>query len=359
MLFGYPIEAVANNWLHDCIVQAVQQIHGSGGVWQSWEAVFDEPSRQKLRRREDKLTELLQAYAAAFLQLTEPQRQQVVTALAAQNQIADLLAARSTCEKVSNLGEPIQAPSLDLFTYCFEALSGLGIRDEQYAAIYKRLPARICSFCGLEYFEAPVGAIENLPDAPREALDHYLSKSKYPFAACNLRNLAPMGHKCNSAYKLQQDILEDDQHRRRRAFDPYGVHATTIDLLDSDPFGSVDGSPQWVVKILPDTPEAQTWDSVFEIKTRYIRDVLKQEFKDWLRGFQAFCKRANRTDRSVGAVATALKDYADYQADNGFADRAFLKAAAFRMLEQRCLNGDARLLELIRDHLPPTTTATA
>ncbi|MCK7494405.1 MAG: hypothetical protein MZW92_26920 [Comamonadaceae bacterium] len=60
-------------------------------------------------------------------------------------------------------------------------LTKIGIRDRRYQAIYKSAMYHMCPFCGCEYFDAP--------GAPREDLDHYLAKSRYPFAAVNLEIL--------------------------------------------------------------------------------------------------------------------------------------------------------------------------
>ena len=88
----------------------------------------------------------------------------------------------------------------------------------------------MCPFCGCEYFDAP--------GAPREDLDHYLPKSLYPFAAANLRNLVPMGMKCNERYKLAQDILRDAAGVRRRSFDPYAERQIKVILDNSVPLAA-------------------------------------------------------------------------------------------------------------------------
>ncbi len=48
-------------------------------------------------------------------------------------------------------------------------------------------------------------------------------------------------------------------------------------------------------------------------------------------------------------LVDALNDYAIYYESIGMSDRAFLKAAVFRMLHTHCHQGDQRLITLIRN----------
>ena len=220
-------------------------------------------------------------YAAAAGKLSVPERQQVLACLVQQNRIADLVTCSTDCESLSDLPKAIQAPVAELFGFAFELLTGLGVRDRHYHAIYTAVPYHVCPFCGCEYFDAP--------GAPREDLDHYLPKSLYPFAAANLRNLVPMGMKCNERYKLAQDILRDAAGVRRRSFDPYAERHLKVVLDNSVPFGGADGqTPDWQIDFDPDSVECTTWDNVFHVRERIKRDVLDASFWQWLRDFSAW-----------------------------------------------------------------------
>ena len=54
MLFGYPIAATAENWLHECLVEMVQTIHtnhdGRQGAL-AWPDIIPAAHRDKLHRR--------------------------------------------------------------------------------------------------------------------------------------------------------------------------------------------------------------------------------------------------------------------------------------------------------------------
>jgi hypothetical protein len=182
------------------MVQTIHTNHDGRQVALAWPDIIPAAHRDTLHRRTG-LHDRLAQYAAAAGKLSVSERQQVLTCLVQQNRIADLVTCSTDYESLSDLPKAIQAPVAELFGFAFELLTGLGVRDRHYRAIYTAVPYHVCPFCCCEYFDAS--------GAPREDLDHYLSKSFYPFATVNLRNLVPMGIKCNERYKLAQDILRD------------------------------------------------------------------------------------------------------------------------------------------------------
>ena len=159
-----------------------------------------------------------------------------------------------------------------------------------------------------------------------------------------------MGHKCNSSYKLAQDILYDNDGSRRKAFDPYNHAGIKVCLNNSQPFAGKAGTlPQWLIEFEPNTEEVTTWDTVFEIRERYKKNVLDEEFIPWLGGFYMWCKQSKITVQSDEELIDAIDGYASYFEFTGISDRAFLKAAVFRMLQKHCQLGDMRLILLIKD----------
>lgn len=347
MLFGYPIQSTQNNWVHECVCGAIREIHeliDGGAAYPVWPAVLPVAYRERLKPRTG-LRNRLQNYNRAARLLTKPQRDELLAALDGENMIADLLAGAHDCIRVDGLPQTIQAEINALFDFSFALLGKFSVRDDHYSAIYNAAPAHICPFCGTEYFDAP--------GAPREALDHYLAKSLYPFAAANLRNLVPMGHKCNSSYKAAKDLLRRDDGSPRKAFDPYAHDAVRISLDESTPFGgATEHTPRWEVRFVPNSPEATTWDEIFSLKLRYERDHLDPEFRNWL---DQFAKSA----KAKGVVGTTkdlverLDWFEKLQAFAGLQDRAFLKTAVFRMLRLKCEAGDRRLVDLLMSLVAP------
>lgn len=345
MFFGYPIAATVENWLHDALCETVGAIHqnlDAADDTPKWPDIIPAAYRNRLSSRTG-LRDRLWDYTAAADGLELSERAQVLHCIREQNDIAGLVSGATDCERLADLPEVIRDPATKLFGFAFELLTDLAIRDAHYVLIYDANPYHVCPFCGLEYFDAP--------GAPREDLDHYLASSKYPFAAANLRNLSPMGKRCNSSYKHADDILRDNNGNRRPSFDPYADRRIVVSLRRSVPFAGTDGRlPQWQVDFVPNSAECVTWDEVLEIRGRIKRDVLDPSFRRWLRDFATwFVKRKGVHDLSDQRLVQAVREHAEDMADQGFKAREFLRAHVLEMLLEHMLNDNRRLLEFVRD----------
>lgn len=344
MLYGYPVAATAENWLHETLCDVVNSINTKTTAHEAlpkWALIIPDGHREDLKRKHG-LKSRIKDFGDAFRGLSVAERANVIQALSNQNNIPSLMSCESDCPCLDELPVTVREPIKELFIFAFELLSDLGIRDRHYALIYDAAEYHICPFCGLEYFDAP--------GAPREDYDHYLLKDDYPFAAANLRNLAPMGGKCNSGYKKMQDMLKKNDGTRRKSYDPYDADGVTISLEDSEPFAGKDGQiPRWQIDILPETEESTTWDEVFHIRERYKRDVLDPQFKSWLRFFGSWCRSVPVAPTSGEELVEALERYTATLEDQGISDKAFLKAAVFRMLQKHCSEGNERLISLLID----------
>jgi hypothetical protein len=265
---------------------------------------------------------------------------EVHAALSQQNCIQELLASEVNCKTIDELPPGIRSPAADLFEFAFSLLTDLELRDQHYAIIYASLSHKVCPFCGIEAFDAP--------GAPREDDDHYLAKSKYPFAGANLRNLVPMGHKCNARYKRTTDLLWQGA-RRRRAVDPYDHAGIEVALGETEPFGGTKPHlPRWVIQFLPPTEEAETWDEAFSLRQRLCRDVLDPSYMKWIDEFAEWCRRTSRALLTVDEVEAAFSDYTKFLEFIGFSDRAFLKLAVCSMLRKQCAERNERVLGILR-----------
>jgi hypothetical protein len=276
MLFGYPINATTDNWLHECFCEVIQTIHNNVAIGKrtdEWSEVIPVQYKDRLKNRlqgRGRLGSNLKDYQEALEKLTAEEQDRILKAFKEQNQIALLLSCQCDCDTITKLPLSIHEPVKVLFTYAFELLESLEIRQKHYNIIYNLIESRICPFCGDENFTT-LGS----QGSRREALDHYLLKDSYPFAAANLRNLVPMGYKCNSQYKNTKDLLYKSDGTRRRAFDPYDHNTTiTVSLDNSQPFAGKKGElnsplPQWQIDFGSNSEEIDTWNDVFYIRDRY------------------------------------------------------------------------------------------
>ena len=109
--------------------------HDGRQVALAWPDIIPAAHRDKLHRRTG-LHDRLAQYSAAAGKLSVSERQQVLACLVQQNRIADLVTCATDCESLSDLPKAIQAPVAELFGFAFELLTGLGVRDRHYHAIY-------------------------------------------------------------------------------------------------------------------------------------------------------------------------------------------------------------------------------
>jgi hypothetical protein len=226
MLFGYLINPNPENWLHECLYDIFNSIHDSlktEYTLPTWPEIIPEKHRQKLQKRRG-LKQKLNTYQTNLSLLTITEQDLILEALNEQNNISQLLSCQQVdCKTIDDLPSAIREPIKNLFEFAFDLLGELEIRDLHYRKIYKKIPFRVCPFCGYEKFSSPeIGS-------KREELDHYLLKKSYPFAGANLYNLIPMCHKCNSQYKHEENILYKKDGTRRKVFDPYN-HTQIIQL---------------------------------------------------------------------------------------------------------------------------------
>lgn len=341
MLYGYPAEAVAENWLHETLCTVVNTINANVATNETlpeWPEIIPEARRNALKSKYG-LKSKIKAFNNAFRGLSDIEKTAVIQSLKDQNKLSNLLSCDTNCTCLDDMPVSIRKPIKELFVFAFELLSDLGIRDRHYALIYEAAVYHICPFCGLEYFEAP--------GAPREDYDHYLWKDNYPFAAANLRNLVPMGGKCNSGYKKTQDMLKNGDGVRRKSYDPYNNNGVAVSLDGSVPFEGKNGQPKWQIELAPATDESTTWDEVFHIRERYVRDVLDPDFRGWLRDFRAWCHSAHVTPTTGVEVIAALDRFIPTLEEQGLRDRAFLKAAVFKMLRRHCAENNQRLIDFL------------
>ena len=343
MLYCYPTEATRDNWLQATLIVILRRVHNSinsGSQIQDWADLVPSAYLDELQSRTG-LRDRISEYAVAFESLSNPERLQVVDALARQNSLPQLVRGSRTCKCVAELPGPIREPAKKIGGEAFRLLTEFKVRDKQYLRIYKTLRHKVCPFCGIGHFGSP--------QSHREDLDHYLPRTKYPFAAANLKNLPPMCDSCNTDYKRDADPIRNS-HGSRQALYPYGDQSFEISLLQSDPFDSTLGSsPRWQVDIVPNLPESNTWDEVFSIKDRYTNDFLNPYYRVWLDEFGGWCKSAKLFPTTREELLDAVNRYLEWKRADPLEGRNFLKAAVFELLYKHCDNGEQRVIGLLID----------
>jgi len=336
------VAAAAENWLRDVLNTALRSGFkeiDAGRVIPDWLAVASEELRKKLAKRK-KLAGSISSILAAYQGLAAADRLLVIEALEDQSHLTDLFAGNRPALPLAQLPQDIREPLKEYASRVFEALDDFEIRDRSYA-VHDEYGAAACPFCGYEALDS--SRVRSMD------WDHYLARSLYPFAGADLRNFSPMGDGCNGSFKLSKDVLRSDNGHRRRCFDPYASNPAIIHLITSTLFARGDGNelPMWEITFVGDTDSCASWESVFELKSRW-HDQLDRVYSYCLERFIEIYKGTQLTDADMADKLLRLKK-AEGQPSK--AAGAFLRAAVYDLLADRVQHDSAegkRMREMLK-----------
>lgn len=241
-----------------------------------------------------------------FKSLTDVQIQEYQRHFRANNNVKDLCAGGGTWTPVTYLlltpPNPILNKKLETFFSKLYSSGFLGLKNtsakigtlkDYYREFVKTNDEGVCPFCGIYI-------LDGVFDETRDAFDHYLPSSKYPFNSINLSNLAPSCSKCNSGYKLDEDPLHDKSGKRRKAFYPFAENQSEIEITITIAPGKWDRLEDKDINIQfgPSTlaEEIETWDELFHVRQRYAAlCCYKSGGKSWLNRIFVECKNYSHT----------------------------------------------------------------
>lgn len=340
MLFSFFTNALSHNWIGPLLtttLSAGMTAIDVGLPLPAWPPLAATANRQVWLKRHTGFKKKIDKFFDEYRKLSVQDRALVQQALIDQTNLPAILSNQQVCTVVSKMAE-IEKAIDELFEYAFGQLScnddsGSAVRDRHYADIYDHLLERTCPFCGLSQLRGKLG--------PRHHLDHWMAISLYPFAGADLRNLCPMCETCNTTFKKAKDVLHNAANARRRSTDPYQGPIYRV-VLSSSEWGKGNkrlsySLPRWQIDFVGNPREqAETWDEVFQIRTRYRDDVLDPEFFPWIRNFARWFNGEAGFERTSEGIVQSFQPYIDRVIQERFAENAFLKAEVFRFLENAC-----------------------
>ncbi|WP_108063329.1 hypothetical protein [Poseidonibacter lekithochrous] len=176
------------------------------------------------------------------------------------------------------------------YTYILDQKETSGNKLEYYKELILINKFESCPCCGITDFE--------LEDSDyREAFDHYLPKSEYPFASVNFSNLVPLCYKCNSDRKSTKNPIQNNN----KAFYPFSNsddHEIIIEII-IDPNKDLDKLETKDIKIILKHKEGKnieikTWNRLFDIEKRY-----NSKIKKYSRQMLKKIKRRHRSNKQI------------------------------------------------------------
>ncbi|HEO9035528.1 TPA: hypothetical protein QIF53_003889 [Serratia marcescens] len=337
MLFPLTINALSHNWIGLLLMTTLSQgmvAINTNQALPAWPPQGISEERKNWLSRHSGFKKKIRIFFDEYQKLTVQQRALVQQAQIDQTNLPAIFSSHQPCSIVSGMVDMKSAID-ELFSYSFGQLScnddlGTSIRDRHYSDIYDQLPDRICPFCGLSPMRGK--------NSPRHHLDHWMAISIYPFAGADLRNLCPMCDTCNSTFKGNKDILHNAVRQRRRSVNPYHGPIYKISLSNSEWGRGIRkynyAIPEWHIDFVGvSLEEAETWDDVLKIRSRYRNDVLDPEFFPWIRHFAQWFKGELGFENTRSGIIQSFQPYIQRVIQERFADNAFLKAEVFRFLE--------------------------
>jgi hypothetical protein len=204
--------------------------------------------------------------------------------------------------------------SLKIFKNYFETIS------DHYNKFVRINDEDICPFCGLM-------PLDSQWSETRDAYDHFLPKSKYPFNSINLKNLLPCCNACNSKNKGVKDPLNSKGYRRK-AFYPFAntPHRLTLEVSISATDWCHYLPKEISIAIGPEKycEEISVWVDVYNIEARYKDFMCRKNFgKAWISQVVNWRSRGHDIDDFFNDLDENEQNapYCDYN----FLKKAFLK----------------------------------
>jgi 5-methylcytosine-specific restriction endonuclease McrA len=196
--------------------------------------------------------------------------------------------------------------------------------DDHYTEFVNINSKGKCPFCGLY-------DIDSEYVHTRDAYDHYLPKSKYPFSSINFRNLAPICNKCNSGFKGTKDPLYGKDGNRSKTFYPYNPIPYNIEIdiklnsADIDNLAPEDITFTFGPASLAE--ELKTWDNLFGIEERYKAKCCSADAKYWI---TQIIEESNSYEKSPSEILSVNLEIARKNpfSQNNFLRKPFLEACA-------------------------------
>lgn len=218
--------------------------------------------------------------------------------------------------------------------------------DLHYKEFYEGLNTKTCAFCGINQFPNP--------ESYRADYDHLAYKGLYPLTAISLKNLAPSCSECNSKIKLQKDVFHHEGTHVRRAFNYPFVNFIPVEVrLDGTVLPqTVQGveNGMWTVNFVPDNDVIENWAYTYDIRRRFITEVLEVDYSTWLGNFKKELREYGIVINSYDEIKNYFRRHAERYGEHRLQKRYIVKSSFFKYLEH--CNNDVFYNQMIAEINP-------
>ncbi|MEO1033322.1 MAG: hypothetical protein AAFX55_18180 [Bacteroidota bacterium] len=295
MIYNYNKIAHRITGFHDAIILVFENIFAQDLSDYDEHLLIPEGFKDIVRASKAKLENPLKELVKIYHGLPSNDKALVKEALKVNNDIDCLYNKEKFPIKYSALHKTIQKPLKIFFTdlwECYPIVKAVnttyGSKLEHYETIVDQgdIKVLICPFCGIENFKKK-------GTKKREAYDHFLAKSDYPFISMNFDLLFPTCHTCNSDEKKDKDTLYNKDGTRRKMYDPYDPQISQnpleINIVRNESYNkkslsTILSNIDWSLNFYRTgntQEELTTWLDVYGIDKRYETEIKALE-RCWL-----------------------------------------------------------------------------
>jgi len=301
----------------------------------------------KKAKKNNKLYKKSEAFFNKYKRLRKTKKN-VFDAFFNMNKIDDMFQNKSPRVTKKDLPPSIRKETDDLFKHLYYNTLKNEIKSH-YEKFVELQDNNWCAFCGMEQLQHFTHQ--------KQDYDHLLTRVTYPFAAINMKNLAPMGLKCNRTHKKTKDLILS-LGRQCKGVNPYYRKITVkINFKGTLLPSALDRKGKWSIEFSPKCEEVTRWNEVFNIEDRIIKDLFtsgkKTDFDLWIDDFVKIYRRKKRlSPMSEPQVRNAFKEYAKSFISERYRDKRYVKyhlfmwistkaSSSFIKARQRALNYNA------------------
>lgn len=266
-----------------------------------------------------------------FKSIDESQRKKIIDAFKQAEQIEQLCIQSPKPILLGELHETVEKDIKPLFKWCYEDLLDKkkvgGDKLQYYKKLIKQNKFKYCPCCGLIDFESDDDSNE-----VREAYDHYLPKSEFPFASVSFKNLVPLCYKCNSDRKKAKNPIENDRIAYYPFIDNPDAHSIEINSkfdLDLDENKDLILNNMEII-LGGDKLKSETWNWLFDIEDQYSRKI-RRNAQSFLRDLKERYRNKLKLDSKAKFSDFLIEEVELYEKDIYY-DWRFLKIAIIKHL---------------------------
>lgn len=228
----------------------------------------------------------LQAIHNAYMKLKTNERRIVREAYYNNNDIEGICSGIVKPYKYDDLPVGMRTSLKNLYDELWNPVLGYteveakcGTLKDHFKAFRKKNKKSVCPYCGLD------GLLNEYNDL-KNAYDHYIPKSQYPFCSIQFKNLAPICDECNKAgNKGSKDIpFKPKTATQRPLYFPYDkIRNHKIKLSIISPSTNLEALSKWILNIdcvpAKNIDKKNTWNEIFNIEKRYKALIANESYK--------------------------------------------------------------------------------